>query len=68
VWFFWKVWHGFQGGRTSINAPRKFVEASWHVFRGIRTVVWRHRNRGANLQFIAENSGKNFEEFGLYPV
>jgi hypothetical protein len=25
VWVFWKVWHGFQGGRIAINTPRNFL-------------------------------------------
>jgi hypothetical protein len=25
VWEFWKVWHGFQGGCTTINAPRNLL-------------------------------------------
>jgi hypothetical protein len=25
VWVFWKVWHGFQGGRTTINTPRNLL-------------------------------------------
>jgi hypothetical protein len=40
----------------------------WHVFRGDRTTFWRHKNRGADLFLIAENSGKNFEELAHFLV
>jgi hypothetical protein len=33
VWCFWKVWHGFQGGRTTINAPRKLLKLLAQISR-----------------------------------
>jgi hypothetical protein len=33
VWFFWKVWHSFQGSRTTINAPRNLLKQLARISR-----------------------------------
>jgi hypothetical protein len=62
-WF----WHVSQGDCTTFNTPVLSCDC-WHEFQGIRTTRRRHKKRGANLYFVAENSGKNFEEFCSFPV
>jgi hypothetical protein len=33
VWFFWEVWHGFQGGHTTINAPKYLLKLLVQILR-----------------------------------
>jgi hypothetical protein len=42
---FWKVWHGFQGDRTTINALRNLLKQLAHISRHPYNILEAHKSR-----------------------